>query len=143
MRAGAFRGVTGLRAVKVSAELAQGRTCYDHLAGRLGVRITDALSDRGLVQLADGVTLTPAGADWLIELGLDVERLRSARRPLLRTCLDWTERRPHLAGGVGAALRETFLARGWIQAGRTPRTVLVTDLGHTALTDLLGLHLPT
>jgi DNA-binding transcriptional ArsR family regulator len=132
-------GRTGLRAVKASAALAQGRTCYDHLAGRLGVAIADALCARHLVEIVDGVSLTPAGAGWLAELGVDVPALRATRRPLLRTCVDWTERRPHLAGGVGAALRQSFLAHGWIEPGRTPRVVIVTELGRRELPDHLGL----
>jgi DNA-binding transcriptional ArsR family regulator len=130
---------TGLRTVRVSQALAQGRTCYDHLAGRLGVTVTDALVRQGQIELTDGLHLTAAGATWLSDLSVDVDRLRAARRPLLRTCLDWTERRPHLAGGVGAAIRETFLARGWVEAGRTPRVVVVTELGQQTLPGLLGL----
>src|SRR4051812_34839543 len=110
-------GRPGLRTVKASAALAQGRTCYDHLAGRLGVLITDALAARELVSITDGVSLTPAGTRWLTDLAVDVPGLRAARRPLLRVCLDWTERRPHLAGGVGAAIRESFLTHGWIEPG--------------------------
>jgi DNA-binding transcriptional ArsR family regulator len=131
----------GLRAIKVSAALAQGRTCYDHLAGRLGVAITDALTERGLIEQTDGVRLTSAGATWLSELAVDVDQLRAARRPLIRTCLDWTERRPHLAGGVGAAVRETFLTHSWVEPGRTPRVMIVTDLGRRELPGLLGLDL--
>jgi DNA-binding transcriptional ArsR family regulator len=129
-----------LRTVRTTAALAQGRTCYDHLAGRLGVTITDALAEQNLIQLVDGVSLTPSGAIWLAELEVDVDRLRSARRPLIRTCLDWTERRPHLAGGVGAALRAAFLTRAWIEPGRTPRAITVTTLGRRELPPLLGLN---
>jgi DNA-binding transcriptional ArsR family regulator len=131
---------TGLRTVRASQALAWGRTCYDHLAGRFGVAITEALADQGLIGLTDGVTLTPAGVTWLSDLEVDVERLRAARRPLIRTCLDWTERRPHLAGGVGAAIRETFLAHGWIEPGRTPRVVVVTDRGRRELPARLDLR---
>ncbi len=134
---------SGLRTVRASQALAQGRTCYDHLAGRLGVTITEALAARGLIELVDGVSLTSAGARWLSALDIDVDRLRAARRPLTLTCLDWTERRPHLAGGVGAALRETFLSRTWIEPGRVPRVVLVTDLGRRELPALLGIHADT
>jgi DNA-binding transcriptional ArsR family regulator len=131
---------TSLRTVKASAALARGRTCYDHLAGRLGVAVIDGLVGRQLVDLIDGARLTPAGARWLTDLGVDVDRLRAARRPMLRTCLDWTERRPHLAGGVGAAIHDRFLARQWIAAGPTPRAVVVTKLGRRELPDLIGLE---
>jgi DNA-binding transcriptional ArsR family regulator len=132
-------GAVGLRAVKAGAALAAGRTCYDHLAGRLGVVITDALVTRRFVEVADGVRLTEAGASWLTELGVDVPALRSARRPLIRTCLDWTERRSHLAGGVGAALRLSFLAHGWIEPGNLPRAITLTDSGRHELPAVLGL----
>jgi hypothetical protein len=133
----------GLRATSASEAMARGRTCYDHLAGRLGVAITDAMAERGLIDLTDGVSLTPAGADRLSELGIDLARLRASRRPLIRTCLDWTERRPHLAGGVGAAIRDTFLANAWVQPGRMPRVMLVTDLGRRELAAQFGLDLST
>lgn len=128
-----------LRAVSASAALARGRTCYDHLAGRLGVLVLDALAARGLVALADGVAVTPSGLRWLAGLGLDVGALRATRRPLARECLDWTERRPHLAGAAGTGLCGHFFAAGWIERTGGGRAVRVTALGHDALLDLLGI----
>ena len=94
-----------LRAANASAALARGRTCYDHLAGRLGVTITDAMSRNGLLDRTGGFALTARGTAWLTsELRVDPAVLRSTRRPTTRACLDWTERRPHLAGAAGAAL---------------------------------------
>jgi DNA-binding PadR family transcriptional regulator len=118
--------------------MARGRTCYDHLAGRLGVAVLDALVGRGLVALRRGVALTEAGQLWLADLGVDVDDLARQRRPLLRSCLDWTERRPHLAGSVGAAVCTRFTDEGWVERG-TGRTVRVTDSGSRALRRLLGL----
>ena len=127
-----------LRAVTAGEAMARGRTCYDHLAGRLGVAVLDALVGRGLVALRRGVALTEAGQLWLADLGVDVDDLARQRRPLLRSCLDWTERRPHLAGSVGAAVCTRFTDEGWVERG-TGRTVRVTDIGSRALRRLLGL----
>lgn len=95
-----------LRAASVGSALARGRTCYDHLAGRLGIRITEAMTVRGLLRQDTGFALTEAGLEWFGALGIPLDR--SGRRPLVRGCLDWTERRPHLAGAAGAALSETL-----------------------------------
>ncbi|GIJ62756.1 helix-turn-helix domain-containing protein [Virgisporangium aurantiacum] len=131
-----------LRGVNAAAALARGRTCYDHLAGRLGVAVTDALASRKLLDPTGGLSLTPAGREWLtIELGVAPERLRGSR-PLTRECLDWTERRPHLAGLAGALIAETFLRRGWIARVGSGRAVRVTRPGAVALCDLLGVDLP-
>jgi len=127
-----------LRAVTAGEAMARGRTCYDHLAGRLGVAVLDALVDRDLIALRRGVALTEAGQLWLADLGVDVDDLARQRRPLLRSCLDWTERRPHLAGAVGAAVCTRFTDEGWVERG-TGRTVRVTDSGSRALRRLLGL----
>jgi DNA-binding transcriptional ArsR family regulator len=127
-----------LRAVTAGEAMARGRTCYDHLAGRLGVAVLDALADRDFVALRRGVALTEGGHRWLADLGVDVDDLDRQRRPLLRTCIDWTERRPHLAGAVGAAVCARFTDEGWVERG-TGRTVRVTDSGSRALRRLLGL----
>lgn len=125
-------------AVRASTGLAAARTCYDHLAGRLGVDLLDALDRRDHVSRTDGVVLTATGADWLGSLGIDVVGIRRASRPVVRLCLDWTERRSHLAGGVGAALATAMLDRDWIRRG-DGRLILVTDAGRTALRQELGL----
>ena len=126
----------GLRAVTASAALARGRTCYDHLAGRLGVAVTDALTARGLLDQAGGFALTEAGLRWMAGQGL---RLDGGKRPVARACLDWTERRPHLAGVAGARLCERFMTRGWVARIGSGRAVRVTPDGRTALADLLGI----
>ncbi|GAB3889133.1 winged helix-turn-helix domain-containing protein [Kibdelosporangium lantanae] len=128
-----------LRGAAIHTALAAGRTCYDHLAGRLGVAVTTAMLDRGLLTHTDGLALTDPGITWLTTLGVDIDRLRRARRPLLRECLDWTERRPHLAGGVGAAVCQVFFDAGWITRTGTHRAVRLTDTGRTAIHDTLGI----
>jgi DNA-binding transcriptional ArsR family regulator len=87
------------------------RVCYDHLAGEAGVRLHDALRAQGLLQ-ADGGALTDAGEAWCRRRGLDLDALQSSRRPLCRPCLDWSERRDHLAGALGAALLQDLFRRG-------------------------------
>ncbi|PXY37067.1 transcriptional regulator [Prauserella coralliicola] len=131
-----------LRTSRVSAALARGRTCYDHLAGRLGVAITDALAARGLLDTTAGFALTSDGVDWLTgPLGISPEDLRSSRRPLAKACLDWTERRSHLAGLAGARICDRLLATGWIKRIGTHRAVTVTPAGTEALRTLLDLDL--
>jgi DNA-binding transcriptional ArsR family regulator len=129
-----------LRAVSKAQALARARTCYDHLAGRLGVRITDALTDSGVIDQENGFALTGTGLAWLgSALGVDVAALRASRRPLVRSCLDWTERRPHLGGAAGAAICDRFLAQGWIERVGTDRAVRVSPAGQQALRDLCGI----
>ncbi|MDM4721907.1 helix-turn-helix domain-containing protein [Micromonospora sp. WMMA1363] len=126
-----------LSAVNRSRALARARTCYDHLAGALGVTITEAMTGRGLLDWERGLTLTGIGTVWLSELG--IASALATRRPPVRSCLDWTERRPHLAGAVGAAIcRHAFDSR-WITRIGTSRAVALTDAGRRALQDHLGL----
>ncbi len=133
-----------LRAVHAAAALAGARTCYDHLAGRLGVAVTDAMTERRLLDQRGGIALTSAGAAWLEEeLAIDVAALRAGRRPLVRACVDWTERRPHLAGAAGAQLCTRFCERGWIRRLGTSRAMVVTPAGRTALRDLLAIDAAT
>ncbi|MEJ2858442.1 MULTISPECIES: ArsR/SmtB family transcription factor [unclassified Saccharothrix] len=124
-----------LKATTASAALARGRTCYDHLAGRLGVAITDAMTTRDL--LDDDLTLTPEGLAWLTDT-LDFTPPTS-RRPVAKACLDWTERRSHLAGAAGAHICTHLHANGWVKHIGTGRAVKVTPEGEAALRDLLGL----
>lgn len=130
---------SSMRTVRSAGHLAAGRTCYDHLAGTLGVALFEALVARGLVGISDGLVLTAAGRSWFTDLA-GAEALNPVgSRPLLRTCLDWTERRPHLGGALAAVLCHQLLDRAWITRGTPPRAVAVTAAGSRALTDLLGL----
>lgn len=131
-----------LRAVRAHEALVRGRTCYDHLAGELGVAITDALIDRGLIEQHAGFALTADGTAFLTDsLGIDPQTLVSGRRPVVRACLDWTQRRTHLAGVAGAQIRRQLMDRGWVEATGPGRAVRVTPSGRAALRDLLGLRL--
>lgn len=105
------------------------RTCYDHMAGWLGVRLADALVTRSWVEIADdGAVVTPEGLHRLSALGLDVAAGRPAKL-LCRPCLDWSERRPHLAGRLGAALCAHSLQRGWVRRQAGSRALDVTPAG--------------
>jgi DNA-binding transcriptional ArsR family regulator len=119
--------------------LRAGRTCYDHLAGRLGVAMTDGFLGRGWLAEADGGwAVTAAGERGFAELGVNLVALRAARRPLTRRCLDWTERRDHLAGGLGAAVALRLQEMGWTTSLPRSRAVRLTGTGRGALHELLG-----
>ncbi|HEX5569255.1 MAG TPA: winged helix-turn-helix domain-containing protein [Streptomyces sp.] len=128
-----------LREVSAGAAMARARTCYDHLAGRLGVAVTDALLARGLLQQDTGFAVTGEGLRWFGGLGIDLTVRPRGRRPLARACLDWTERRPHLAGVAGAALCRHALEAGWCERIGTQRALRVRPEGRRALYELLGL----
>jgi len=131
----------GLRAVTADAALRRGRTCYDHLAGQLGVAVTDAMTAAELLDQARGFALTQAGLRWLTDtLGVKPEDLRPGKRPLARGCLDWTERRQHLAGTAGARLCQRFFDNRWVARVGSGRAVRLTPAGQAALQDLLGLE---
>jgi len=109
------------------------RSCYDHLAGRLGVAIAAELEARGYLAAPDQASkryaVTAAGRRWLHELGVEVDALKPAAAGLARRCLDWTERRHHLAGPLGAALMARLLDLGWLSRDGASRAVRVTPIG--------------
>lgn len=119
-------------------DMRRARTCYDHLAGQVAVAMTDRMVERGQVELsADGGALTDAGGAFLRRIGvdLDVAAARSTRRRLFfRPCLDWSERRPHMAGAVGRALLSACFSQGWMAPTGGSRTVRITPAGRQALT---------
>ncbi|MDV9189417.1 winged helix-turn-helix domain-containing protein [Streptomyces sp. SR27] len=126
-----------LRAANAGRAMARGRTCYDHLAGRLGITITEAMTGRGLLRQDTGFALTDRGLAWFEGLGIPL--VRRGRRPVARGCLDWTERRPHLAGLAGAALCAHALDSGWCERIGSERAVRVTEEGERALHASLGI----
>ena len=146
--------VRSLREGTKAEALRTARTCYDHLAGRLGVALMDALLEQELLDGGDGrrrpgerlaapgrevdYRLTDAGARRLRELGVDLDAL-PRRRSAIRYCVDWSEQRHHLAGAIGAALTARMFDLGWIRRARTSRAVRVTDRGRAGLWDALGL----
>ena len=117
------------------------RTCYDHLAGRLGVAITDALTAAGDLERDGGdFRLTAAGRRRLTALGVDVAAAQARPRPLARARLHWSERRPHLAGALGAALARRLLDLGWIARRPGDRRLEVTARGAAGLERAFGLR---
>jgi hypothetical protein len=125
-----------LSAASRHGALARARTCYDHLAGALGVALTDAMTGQALLNWEHGLTLTGDGLAWLAGLG---RTLPASQRPPVRSCLDWTERRPHLGGAVGALVCQHAFDSGWITSIGTSRAVVVTDVGRRSLRDQFGL----
>jgi DNA-binding transcriptional ArsR family regulator len=146
--------VTSLREGTRAHAVRSARTCYDHLAGRLGTALMDALVDRGILA-CDGrfdpraerlaapgreldYRLTEAGAAALRAFGVDVAEL-NGRRPLIRYCVDWSEQRPHLAGALGAAVADRLFRLGWVRRADRSRAVHVTEAGEVGLHETFGL----
>jgi DNA-binding transcriptional ArsR family regulator len=126
------RPIKGLREWTRHQELRAARTCYDHLAGKLGVAIADAALAAGAI--TPDFSLGPSAASWFARLGVEVDSLpHGRRRPLLRVCNDWTERREHLAGMLGAAICASMLSTGWVVRRPTSRALVVTPEGEASL----------
>ena len=119
------------------------RTCYDHLAGQLGVGLADALLARGILsRSARQFVVTAAGEPWLQQFGIDVEQVRQSKRTFATTCLDWTERRHHVGGALGAALAARCFEQGWVAKIDGSRALRVTVAGRLALDRELRLSVP-
>ena len=123
-------------------KLRSARTCYDHLAGRLGVALADSLAGSGHVLLdQDGGEVTEEGARFLCEFGLDLAGAAGRRRRFCRPCLDWSERRSHLGGAVGAALAARCFALGWIERIKDSRAVALTPSGRDGFRAAFGIDI--
>jgi DNA-binding transcriptional ArsR family regulator len=128
------RKATGLRESARGKAIQRARTCYDHLAGELGVSLVDAMEhERLLDPLEHGWGVTARGERRLGQLGLELGALRRAHRTFIRPCLDWTQRRPHVAGALGAAITQRFFELGWIERLPGSRAVRVTPQGEREL----------
>jgi DNA-binding transcriptional ArsR family regulator len=121
--------------------LREARICYDHLAGDYGVRMLDSLFERGAIS-ADGETLelTPRGKTFICDMGIDVDALASPRRPLCKACLDWSERRSHLAGTLGKALLAHFIETGLAKRQPDSRAIMFTRQGKSRFLALFPVH---
>jgi DNA-binding transcriptional ArsR family regulator len=153
--------ISSLREHTRAHALREGRLCYDHVAGRLGVALMSALIQRDAITGGDGVhhpqsahtdhlsapghdvdyTLTQRGAELIGALGVDVGALSASRRPLIRYCIDWTEQRHHLAGALGAAIAARLFELDWLRHRRIPRAVELTERGAEGLARELGVAL--
>jgi DNA-binding transcriptional ArsR family regulator len=121
-------------------ELSSARVCYDHLAGRLSVDLTDFLTTHAYIVPGDeAAEITEAGTRFLTEFGIDLAALGSTRRHFCRLCLDWTERRPHIAGAVGAALTKRYFDLGWTERMKHSRAVIVTAWGKLGFLETFGI----
>ncbi len=119
------------------------RSCYDHLAGRLGVAVTWALVDSGYLRVRDkSFGVTHKGERALDDFGIDVASLQTGRRPLTHRCLDWSERRPHLGGALGAAFLSRAQELGWLERRRGSRAVTLSRAGRRGLKRAFGVDLP-
>lgn len=125
---------------RAGRDLARARLCYDHLAGQLGIRLAQHLAARRWVDDVD-LALTERGEKQLRSFGIDVPALRRERRPLTRACPDWTERRPHIAGSLGAAIATSFLEQEWIARRDGGRGLDITAAGRRGITTTWGIDL--
>jgi DNA-binding transcriptional ArsR family regulator len=131
-----------LRPPRMDPAMRDARLCYDHCAGHLGVGLADALTARGYIELGDdGGVVTLPGTKFFLDFGIDIEALRNHRRLFCKPCLDWSERRPHIAGMVGAEMAKRMFDLGWIARVRDTRTLRITPAGAKGLRDVFGLTL--
>jgi hypothetical protein len=125
---------------KIDDQMRHARTCYDHIAGALGVDLADSMMAHGFVILGDEAgEVTPAGTEFLTGLGVDLAAARAKRRVFCRPCLDWTERRPHIGGAVGAALAKRCFELKWLEQVRDSRALAITSAGRRGLLEAFGL----
>jgi DNA-binding transcriptional ArsR family regulator len=125
---------------RLDDKMRHARTCYDHIAGVLGVGLAEAMTARDFVVLGDEAgEVTASGMEFFNQLGVDLAAAKSKRRVFCRPCLDWTERRPHIGGAVGAALARRCFDLKWIERVRDTRALAVTPAGHRALMDHFGI----
>jgi DNA-binding transcriptional ArsR family regulator len=133
---------TSLRRAHGKRRLRRARLCYDHLAGVLGIGVTDALVARRVLDGADGTLALGAEAGAVLaEVGVDLEPVLAAARPTVRQCVDWTERRPHVAGGLGAAVAARMLEARWVVRRQGSRGLDVTVDGARVLEGWLGVRI--
>ena len=127
---------------KTDDQMRRARTCYDHIAGVLGVDLADPMIAHDFVVLGhEAGEVTPTGAEFLTRLGVDLAAARAKRRVFCRPCLDWTERRLHIGGAVGAALATQCLELKWIEQVRDSRALAITPAGRRGLVEAFGLSL--
>jgi hypothetical protein len=125
---------------KLDDKLRHARTCYDHIAGVLGVGLAERMSAQEFVVLGDEAgEVTPSGMDFFAKLGVDLSAAQKKRRVFCRPCLDWTERRPHIGGAVGAALARRCFELKWIERIRDTRALSITPAGHRGLMEFFDL----
>ena len=131
-----------LRPIRIDGTMRKARMCYDHIAGELGVALADALRDRHHIDLADdGGVVTELGETFFAKLGVDLSAARGSRRAFCRPCIDWSERRAHLAGALGAALARRLMDLRWIARKRDGRALSITPVGWSKIETTFGCSL--
>lgn len=137
------RKISSLKQSQDAARLQNARTCYDHLAGKLGVALTDRLLELGFLDVTPDrqFQVTETGCRQLAAFGLDMESLLRGKRRLVRPCLDWSERRHHMAGALGTALTKRLFELGWITRCPQGRAVQLTEDGAAGLLREFGLDM--
>jgi DNA-binding transcriptional ArsR family regulator len=131
-----------LRPIRIDEHMRDARMCYDHLAGRLGVTLADALCEHRHIELSDeGGAVTPSGEAFFARFGVDLAPSRQSRRVFCRPCLDWSERRPHIAGAVGAAIAQRLMDLRWIARKRDSRALTITPVGWRSIERTFGCSL--
>lgn len=110
------------------------RSCYDHLAGKVGVAVTDSLLEQQfIIDTTTGFEVSPEGEKWFADFDLPLEALKLQKRSFLRPCLDWSERRPHMAGSLAAALLDKMLLEDWLRKTKDSRALVITAKGKKEL----------
>lgn len=118
------------------------RTCYDHIAGKLGVTITDALLEKGIIAVSGKCyEVTSQGYQWFASVGLSVEEIKLQKRSFAHQCLDWSERRHHVGGAIGAALLQMMLQNDWLRKTRHSRQLQITPKGTMELRNRLSIKM--
>jgi DNA-binding transcriptional ArsR family regulator len=131
-----------LRAIRIDDTMRQARMCYDHVAGQLGVTLADSLSEHQHIEFTDdGGVVTPSGEAFFAKFGVDLSASRKSHRVFCRPCLDWSERRTHLAGAVGAALANRLMELRWIARKRDSRALTITPIGWNGIERTFGCSL--
>ena len=117
------------------------RTCYDHLAGKVGVAVTDSLlQQKIIIDLNNVFELSKKGENWFADFGIDVTGLKEQRRSFLRPCLDWSERRQHISGSLAASLLDKMFLADWIRRTKNSRAIVITSKGQKAFYDHFKLN---
>jgi DNA-binding transcriptional ArsR family regulator len=131
-----------LRPIRIDDTMRKARMCYDHIAGELGVALADSLQEHHHIELADdGGVVTESGEMFFHKLGIDLSAARGTRRAFCRPCVDWSERRAHLAGAVGAALARRLMDLRWISRKRDTRALTITPIGWGKIEQTFGCSL--
>lgn len=132
--------IKSLRQASEDKALRYARTCYDHLAGSIGVQLTNALLRAGILREdKEGFAVTEDGEDFFASFQIDVEQVKKKRRSFSHKCLDWSERRHHLAGALGSALLEKLLEVNWVQRLPNTRAIKITSEGKRGFKEVFSL----